>query len=158
MVVDIHPDAIAALVNGDHGAPFDVLGPQPAGDGQVSIRALQPAYESLTLVVDDTTGERRERSRYEMTRLRDEGLFVVDLPAIPANSGITTRDARIRVTRCRFTTPTLSPCASPITTFICSGRVACCKATTSSARTPAKSKASRESASRSGHPTPTASA
>ncbi len=74
MVVDINPDAIAALVNGDHGAPFDILGPQPAGDGQVSIRALQPTYESLTLV-DDTTGE-----RVEMTRLRDEGLFVVDLP------------------------------------------------------------------------------
>ena len=74
MVVDIHPDAIAALVNGDHGAPFDILGPQPAADGMVSIRALQPTCELLALV-DDVTGERAE-----MTRLRDEGLFAVEVP------------------------------------------------------------------------------
>ncbi len=74
MVVDIQPDAVAALLNGDHGAPYQILGPQPGDDGQVSIRALQPAFESLAVVVD-TTGK-----RYEMTRLREEGLFEVDVP------------------------------------------------------------------------------
>ncbi|MFN8560885.1 MAG: 1,4-alpha-glucan branching protein GlgB [Anaerolineae bacterium] len=78
MLVHIHPDAITHLVNGDHGSPYDILGPQPADEGHVSIRAFQPGMESLT-VVDEQTGE-----RHAMERLHDDGLFEVTIPGTPA--------------------------------------------------------------------------
>ncbi len=71
--LNIHPDALASLLNGDHGAPYQILGPQPSDEGQVSIRAFQPAMERMT-VVDDGTGE-----RHEMALLREEGLFEVTI-------------------------------------------------------------------------------
>ena len=58
--LNIHPDALASLLNGDHGAPYQILGPQPSDDGQVSIRAFQPAMERMT-VIDDVTGEASSR-------------------------------------------------------------------------------------------------
>src|SRR5579871_3569002 len=74
MIAEVHPDAIASLINGEHGAPYQVLGPHADSDGQVSIRAYQPAAETIT-VVDDATGQ-----RYAMNRLRDEGFFEVTIP------------------------------------------------------------------------------
>src|ERR1700712_1341602 len=79
MIADIHPDALNNLINGDHGAPYEILGPQPSEAGQVSIRAFQPALERMT-VVNDTTGE-----RHNMNRLRDEGLFEVAIAGSPAD-------------------------------------------------------------------------
>ncbi|NDJ77773.1 MAG: 1,4-alpha-glucan branching protein GlgB [Chloroflexi bacterium] len=77
MAADIHPDAIQNLLNGDHGAPFDLLGPHPAGDNAVSIRAFWPTAKAL-VVVDEGTSQ-----RHDMTRLRDEGFFEVTLPGQP---------------------------------------------------------------------------
>ena len=57
MLSAIHPDAIASLLSGDHGAPFDLLGPHPVSDNQVSIRAFRPSAQSLTLI-DEQTKER----------------------------------------------------------------------------------------------------
>lgn len=78
MAVDIHPDALASLLNGEHGAPYQVLGPQPCNEGFVSIRAFQPGMERMA-VVDDTTG-----ARYDMTKERPEGLFEATVPGTPS--------------------------------------------------------------------------
>ena len=79
MTPDIHPDAIHSLINGDHGAPFDLLGVHSAGEGQVSIRAFRPSARTLA-VVNEATG-----ARTEMNRLRDEGFFEITLEADPAD-------------------------------------------------------------------------
>ncbi len=79
MIPDIQADALTALINGEHGEPYQILGPQPDGDGQVSIRAFQPAAEGMT-VIDDASGK-----RYEMNRLRDEGFFEVSVPGTPGD-------------------------------------------------------------------------
>lgn len=68
---EIHPDAVFALVNGRHGSPFDILGPHADGDGDVTIRALQPHAVSVTLVQTETG------KKFPMTRTREEGLFEV---------------------------------------------------------------------------------
>src|SRR5947208_13998297 len=78
MLLDIHPDAMVNLINGDHGAPYQILGPQPSDDGQVSIRAFQPGLERM-IVVNDVTGE-----RHEMNCLREEGLFEVTIAGSPS--------------------------------------------------------------------------
>src|SRR5450432_2178236 len=74
MVADINPEAMASLLNGDHGAPYEILGPQPGDNGSVSIRAYQPGLERMT-VVNDATSE-----RFEMPRVRAEGFFEVSIP------------------------------------------------------------------------------
>lgn len=71
---DIHPDAINALLNGHHGAPFDLLGAHAADDGQVSIRVFRPSAQSI-FVVNEASGQRTP-----MNRLRDEGMFEVTIP------------------------------------------------------------------------------
>lgn len=73
MAVEIHPGAIDSLVKGDHGAPFDLLGPQPIADGQVSIRAFRP--NARTLYVVPTAGS----DLLAMNRLHDAGLFELTL-------------------------------------------------------------------------------
>ncbi|MBZ0296185.1 MAG: 1,4-alpha-glucan branching protein GlgB, partial [Anaerolineae bacterium] len=74
MTFNLHPDAINTLIHGHHGAPFDVLGPHPAGDGKVSVRAFRPTAKDLSVVVEGTG------KRHPMTRLRDEGFFEVTIP------------------------------------------------------------------------------
>jgi 1,4-alpha-glucan branching enzyme len=74
MASDLHPAALEALLNADHGAPFDVLGPRQIDADTVLIRALRSFARTLS-VVDDTTG-----ARHEMTRLSAEGLFEVTVP------------------------------------------------------------------------------
>jgi 1,4-alpha-glucan branching enzyme len=71
MAFDIHPDAVNSLVNGDHGAPFDLLGPHPVPGkkASVSIRAFRPTAQTLH-VVNSKTG-----TRYPMERLHEAGLF-----------------------------------------------------------------------------------
>ncbi len=71
MPADIHPDAINALVHGHHGAPFDILGAHPAGEGYISIRAFHPNARELTVILDDS-GE-----HIPMNRERNEGFFEV---------------------------------------------------------------------------------
>lgn len=74
MPSEIHPDALNALLYADHGAPFEILGVHSAGEDQVSVRAIRPYAESLTLIMADGT-------RHPMTKLRREGFFEVTLSA-----------------------------------------------------------------------------
>ncbi|NDJ59500.1 MAG: 1,4-alpha-glucan branching protein GlgB [Chloroflexi bacterium] len=73
MTVTILPGAIDALLAGDHGSPFDVLGPHPVAGG-ISIRAFQPMAQALTVIFTDTG------TRYAMNRVRGEGFFEVVVP------------------------------------------------------------------------------
>jgi 1,4-alpha-glucan branching enzyme len=77
MTAEIHPDALAALLNGDHGAPFDILGPHPVDEHHLSIRTLRPTAQTLWLVNEDT-GE-----RLAMTRRHDIGFFEITLAGKP---------------------------------------------------------------------------
>ncbi len=73
MTIELHPGALASLLNGDHGSPYNILGPQPAGEGQISVRTFQPYAQTVTLI-KDATGE-----RFEMTRAHQDGLFEVTI-------------------------------------------------------------------------------
>jgi len=74
MMANLHPDAINSLMHGHHGAPFDLLGPHPAGEGKLSIRAFRPTAKDVAVVVDETG------TRHPMTKLRDQGFFEVTIP------------------------------------------------------------------------------
>ncbi len=92
MTPDIHPDAIRNLLNGDHGDPFSLLGPQPAGEGRVSIRAFRPTARALDLI-DVATG-----THTPMNRLDEGGLFEITResawPVGPYQFAETTYDGR----------------------------------------------------------------
>ena len=79
MTVQIHPDAIRSLLDGDHGTPFDLLGPHQFDENHVSVRAFRPMAAQLH-VVDRETG-----MRYAMERLHDAGFFEITLEADLAN-------------------------------------------------------------------------
>ncbi len=70
----LHTDAVNALVYGDHGAPFDILGPHPQDDKRTIIRALNLAAKNLA-VIDKATG-----TSHDMTRLHQQGLFEAEVP------------------------------------------------------------------------------
>ena len=70
----LDPAAIEALVRGDHGDPFAVLGMHDAGDG-LEVRTFQPHAERVWLV-DPKSG----RSAGELSRIHADGLFVASLP------------------------------------------------------------------------------
>jgi 1,4-alpha-glucan branching enzyme len=78
MSVNIHPDAIKTLVNGDHGAPYDILGPQQVGAKEVSVRTLRPWAYSVTLVEANGT-------QHNMQRIHEAGLFEVTIPGRKEN-------------------------------------------------------------------------
>src|SRR5947209_6065865 len=67
--IPVSPEAINALLNGDHSAPFDILGPHPVGADAVAVRAFRPTAQTLAVVNE------RSGVRTPMARLRDEGLF-----------------------------------------------------------------------------------
>jgi len=75
MTPDLHPDALRNLLSGDHGDPFALLGPHPAGEGKIAVRAFRPTAPALTLV------DERSGARLPMTRLDEGGLFAVTLEA-----------------------------------------------------------------------------
>src|SRR5690606_4551112 len=62
---------VEALVRGDHGGPFALLGPHRAGDGELVVRTFQP-HAARAWLVDADSG----RSAGEMSREHPEGLFV----------------------------------------------------------------------------------
>jgi len=74
MLVDIHPDELNSLVNGDHGTPYQLLGPHGVEDG-ILIRAFQPKLQALT-VVDEATN-----ARHPMKLAHKNGLFEVLIPS-----------------------------------------------------------------------------
>ena len=61
-----------AIVIGQHGDPFSVLGPHQIDD-QWMVRAFLPGAE--TAVFDPT--DRRFKSTYSMTRIHPDGLFEI---------------------------------------------------------------------------------
>lgn len=75
MIVEIHPDALKALANGRHGAPFQILGKHKIDDKHFVIRAMRPTAKSMA-VIDTFTGE-----RYPMEKLAAEGIFEVKISA-----------------------------------------------------------------------------
>ena len=79
MPLELHPDAIQALVTGEIGAPTSVLGRHQVGD-EVSIRTFRPWAKRIHLV-NDTTGD-----RVRMKKHHDEGLFIANLDATWANA------------------------------------------------------------------------
>ena len=64
-----------ALVRGDHGDPFGVLGPHKAEDGGTVVRTFQPQAARAWLI-DAHSG----RAAGELSREHAEGLFVGTLP------------------------------------------------------------------------------
>jgi 1,4-alpha-glucan branching enzyme len=71
----LDPAAIEALIRGDHGDPFALLGMQEAEGGGLVVRTFQPQASRVWLV-DQATG----RSAGEFSRLHADGLFVAPLP------------------------------------------------------------------------------
>jgi 1,4-alpha-glucan branching enzyme len=82
----LDPGAIAALVAGVHGAPFDILGPHRAyteAGSRTFVRAWQPDARRVWLDLrPESDGEPVEiaSTRLAMTRLHPAGLFSVALP------------------------------------------------------------------------------
>src|SRR5688500_3859743 len=69
------PAAVEALVRGDHGDPFALLGMHEAPGGRLVVRTLQP-HAGRVWLNEAATG----RSAGEMSRRHADGLFVADLP------------------------------------------------------------------------------
>jgi 1,4-alpha-glucan branching enzyme len=46
-------DVMDTIVAGQHGDPFAVLGPHPAGDGTVGVRAFLPAARAAAILTPD---------------------------------------------------------------------------------------------------------
>lgn len=69
-MTELHPDALNALLNGQHGSPHDILGPHAASlDGSVVLRVFRPNAASVTAVYH-ATGQ-----HFPMQALDDSGLF-----------------------------------------------------------------------------------
>lgn len=88
MNTDIHPEAIQSLVHGDHGAPFELLGPHATNDNLISVRAFRPQATSMVLhnMVTDTA--------HPMQRIHDDGLFEVTLDGSLAEFRYTLEETR----------------------------------------------------------------
>ncbi len=71
MVDSIHPDAIAALVNADHGSPKDILGAHQISAKKIVIRAFRPHARKL-YIVDE---RKSTHKRIEMEQIDAAGLF-----------------------------------------------------------------------------------
>ncbi len=74
MPLNIHPDAIKALVAGDIGSPRSLLGRHQVGD-TLSVRAFRPWARQVELV------EGESGRRASMRLIHDAGLFVAELDA-----------------------------------------------------------------------------
>jgi len=70
-----------ALVRGQHGDPFRLLGPHVEGSAVV-VRALRPHVAGLTLVLTHPQAE-----RVEMARLHRDGLYEARLPSLSSLEG-----------------------------------------------------------------------
>jgi 1,4-alpha-glucan branching enzyme len=94
MTRSLSRDAIAAIVAGQHGDPFSVLGPHEVG-GRLVVRAYVPGARAVELVTRDgellTALARRhdggffegilpERTRYLLRASNDGGSWTIDDP------------------------------------------------------------------------------
>jgi 1,4-alpha-glucan branching enzyme len=71
----VDPAAAEALVRGDHGDPFAVLGMHELADGGLVVRSFQPQAARVWLI-DAVTG----RTAGEFSRVQADGLFALPLP------------------------------------------------------------------------------
>ena len=72
---DIHPAALAALIEGRHGAPFDILGPHPLSEsGGVALQAFRPWASAMSAILPDG-------SAHPMEKIHPNGLFSLDFPS-----------------------------------------------------------------------------
>ncbi len=79
MPTTIHPDAIAALVAGEMGAPSSLLGKHQIG-ADVSFRTFRPWAKQVCLINDESG------CRVTMDMAHEEGLFVATLDAAKAHA------------------------------------------------------------------------
>ena len=96
-----HSKQIEALVRGEHGDPFSLLGPHPSDDGWV-VRVINPGADEITLI--DDAGE----VIAPMRRIHPEGLFEAQLPggAVPYRLQVRAATAtRIEEDPYRFNSP-----------------------------------------------------
>ncbi len=97
-------DIMEAIVTGQHGDPFSVLGPHQLGNEWV-VRAFLPGAE--TAVLDPT--DRRLKKTFPMTLIHPDGLFEVALTATAA------KNYTLHVTYGTHTTELADPYAYPST-------------------------------------------
>ncbi|SDW74289.1 1,4-alpha-glucan branching protein GlgB [Roseicitreum antarcticum] len=86
--------ALEALVTGNHGDPFSILGVHPC-DGALSIRVFAPGATSVA--IEDDSG-----TRQQLTKLHDEGAFGRIVTERPARYSVI---ARNDTAEWRFTDP-----------------------------------------------------
>jgi 1,4-alpha-glucan branching enzyme len=68
-------EVIEALVNGQHADPFGVLGPHPAPDAQVTVRAFLPHAREVWVTINGDADSR------PLERIHPAGLWATALPA-----------------------------------------------------------------------------
>ncbi|GAB1422455.1 1,4-alpha-glucan branching enzyme [Anaerolineales bacterium] len=75
-MLEIHPNALDSLINGTHGAPFDILGPHSNPEGESTVvRAYRPGASGISVKVLKT------ETVYKMIELRkDSGFYEVSVP------------------------------------------------------------------------------
>ncbi len=74
--MSLSPDAIRALVKGEHGDPFSALGPHPGAKGMVEVRVFNPEAREVVVVPAERGGEPRP-----LARVHPEGLWEAVFPA-----------------------------------------------------------------------------
>lgn len=67
-------NAVQSIVNGEHGAPYDILGMHPLPDGGVVIRTFQPYALEVTAL------EKGTDNRFQLEKVHDDGFFELALP------------------------------------------------------------------------------
>jgi 1,4-alpha-glucan branching enzyme len=78
MASTLHPEAIASLAYGDHGAPEEILGAQPVDDKTMVVRALRPHAKQLIL-------QAGKQKPVTMERIHENGLFEATVKATAKN-------------------------------------------------------------------------
>jgi 1,4-alpha-glucan branching enzyme len=75
MEAKLHPDAIAAVSFGNHGAPYEVLGVHQVDEGQIVVRAFRPTAKELFVIDEAAT----KNKKLAMERLNEHGFYTVTL-------------------------------------------------------------------------------
>jgi len=73
MSTNLHPDAVNSLVKGNHGSPFDLLGPQAISQTKLVIRAFHPTASQLFAL------NKKTKKKIELTKIHKDGLFEAEI-------------------------------------------------------------------------------
>jgi 1,4-alpha-glucan branching enzyme len=74
--MSLSPDAIRALVKGEHGDPFSALGPHPGANGTVEVRVFDPLAREIAVVPAERGAQPRP-----LARVHPDGLWEAAFPA-----------------------------------------------------------------------------